>query len=428
METKANYLLIGLFTLAGLVGSMVFLLWLAKVQVDRQYAYYDVLFDNVTGLGDAGDVRFNGLPVGQVVGLALDEEEHSKVRVRIEIAEATPVRTDTVAVLQSQGVTGVSFVALTGGSPDAELLPENAVIPSQSSAIQSVLEGAPVLLQRAVDLLDDISAVVSDENRDAVSVVLNNLASASGRLDRSLADFETLSADLSGAARQVEAFAGRLDALADTADTTLTTATETLTAAQGAITQGQATLATADDAFSTIDDTFASARTLMDEELTPFVRQGRLTATTLDETLRAIEPPARAALETAQTAFDEAGQTFAAANKIISDDLDGIITDMRGAVQVFTTTVRDASGNIDAITDEVLVASRAAAGVAQTLEAIVAGNQRQISNFIRLGLPEFLQFTEDARQLVSNLDRFVDRVERDPARFFLGTQGSEFRR
>ena len=70
METKANYLLIGLFTLAGLVGSMVFLLWLAQVQVDRQYAYYDVLFDNVTGLGDAGDVRFNGLPVGQVVGLA----------------------------------------------------------------------------------------------------------------------------------------------------------------------------------------------------------------------------------------------------------------------------------------------------------------------------------------------------------------------
>ena len=117
METRANYVLIGVFTLVGALGAFFFLLWLAKVEVNRQYAYYDVLFDNVAGLGTAGSVRYNGLPVGQVVELELDETDPSKVRVRVEIDADTPVKTDTVAQLQSQGVTGVSYVALSGGSP-----------------------------------------------------------------------------------------------------------------------------------------------------------------------------------------------------------------------------------------------------------------------------------------------------------------------
>ena len=116
METKANYLLIGLFTITGLLCSMAFLLWLAKVQVDQQYSYYFVHFDNVTGLSNAGDVRYNGLPVGRVVDLQLDPDDPAKVRARIELDVQTPIKTDTVATLQSQGVTGVSFVALTGGS------------------------------------------------------------------------------------------------------------------------------------------------------------------------------------------------------------------------------------------------------------------------------------------------------------------------
>ena len=77
METKANFLMIGLFTLAGIIGAFAFLLWFAKIEVDRQYNYYDILFENVAGLGTAGDVRYNGLPVGQVVDLAIDETDPS---------------------------------------------------------------------------------------------------------------------------------------------------------------------------------------------------------------------------------------------------------------------------------------------------------------------------------------------------------------
>ena len=87
METKANYILIGAFTLIGILIGFGFVLWLAKVEVDRQYAYYDILFDNVSGLSEAGDVRYNGLPVGQVVELRLAPQDPSKVLVRIEVGD-----------------------------------------------------------------------------------------------------------------------------------------------------------------------------------------------------------------------------------------------------------------------------------------------------------------------------------------------------
>lgn len=428
METKANYLLIGAFTLFGIILGFGFLLWLAKVEVDRQYAYYDVLFDNVSGLNQAGDVRYNGLAVGQVVDLELDPQDPSQVRVRLEVAAETPVKTDTVATLQSFGVTGVSFVGLSGGSPGAEVLAQNSVIRSEKSAFQSVLDGAPELLQKSVLLLEDINQVVNAANRDAVGQILENLAAASGRLDRSLADFETLSADLSGAAGTVVRFSERLEGLSETAETTLTTATDTLTAARDAIGQTEGVITRAQDTLTSMNAAFASANTLITGDLAEFIRQGTVTAAHIDTTLTTLEPRMTDTLQTAVRTLSQAEQTFASADRVLTEDLGTILTDARRAVNAFRTTVENASGDITSITGEVLAASTSASNFMGTLEAIVVQNQRQLSSFLRVGLPEFLRLTEEARILVSDLDRFVERAQRDPARFFLGTQGSEFRR
>lgn len=428
METKANYLLIGLFTITGLLCSMVFLLWLAKVQVDQQYSYYFIHFDNVTGLSNAGDVRYNGFPVGRVVELELDPDDPSKVRARIELDEQTPIRTDTIATLQSQGVTGVSFVALSGGSSDAPLLPENGTIEAQPSPLQSVLEGAPVLLQRAVDLLEDINEVVSDDNRAAVSLILENLSSASGRLDKTLQDFETVSSDLSISAKTIAGFTTRLETLADSAGVTLDTATETLNEGRAMIAQSTSTLETANETLLAMDSTFSSATDLIDGDLAAFIAQGTATAQTVENTLSTLEAPAKAAFESAETALSEAEQTFASANQVFAEDIDGMIADIRNAVSTFETALVSASENFDAVSQEVLVASQSAANFTGVLESVAVANRMQMSRFLQYGLPEFLKLTEDAGQLVRNLQRFIDRIDRDPARYFLGTQGSEFSR
>ena len=222
METRANFVLIGAFTLFGILGALGFFLWLAKVEVDRQYAYYDVVFTDVSGLGEAGDVRYNGLPVGQVVRLSLDKIDPSKVRVRIEVNAAIAVKTDTEATLELQGVTGVSYVSLSGGSPEAARLqaaPGEKVpmIVAKRSAFQSLFVGAPELLSKAIVLLEDIDAMVNPENRAAVGNVLGNLERASGNLNTALEDFSTLSADLSKAATRIAVFTDHLDGVADSA-------------------------------------------------------------------------------------------------------------------------------------------------------------------------------------------------------------------
>ncbi|WP_050929016.1 MCE family protein [Aestuariivita boseongensis] len=442
METKANYLLIGVFTLATIIGGFGLLLWLTKVEIDRQYAYYDILFPDVAGLSAAGDVRYNGLPVGQVVNLELDEGSNALVRVRIEVGANTPVNTETVAQLQAQGVTGVSYVALSGGSDTSTPLPEGSVIPSERSALQSVFEGAPVVLEKAVSLLEDINEVFNEENRTAISDILQNTADATERLDTALTNFETLSNDLSTAAQEVAAFSNRLEDLADVAETTLNTATETLDTAGDtfervtAFTDNDLPRIVEDirevaDTANKVIDQFGTDVSTAVASFETFAETGNQTLldasqtfANANETLTAIDGAMVAAEET----LDTAQEAFGSVNEIIDTELDGIITDLRGAVTAFSDTVAGASEDIDRVAEEIREASLSASSFLGTLEDLVLENRRQVSDFLGLGLPEFLRLTEEARLLVSGLDRLVDRVERDPARFLLGTTNSEFRR
>jgi phospholipid/cholesterol/gamma-HCH transport system substrate-binding protein len=219
METRARFVLIGLFTIAGFLAGFGGILWLAKVQIDRTYAQYDIVFDTVAGLSLAGAVRYNGVDVGKVLTIALDRGNPSLVRVRIEIYASTPVREDTVATLASQGVTGVAFIALAGGSADAARL---AVIPpadvpvirSESSAVQTLMTDAPNLLAESIALITEVRSFITPANREAVAKILGDLADATGRID---------------------ALAIRAEGTFDAVEVTLAQADATLTAARTGI-------------------------------------------------------------------------------------------------------------------------------------------------------------------------------------------------
>lgn len=442
METRANYILIGAFTLLSLLGALGLFLWLAKVEIDRQYAYYDILFEDVSGLGAAGDVRYNGLPVGQVVDLRFDDEDPSRVRIRIEVRADTPVTTQTVAQLQAQGVTGVAFLALSGGAPDADPLPDGGLIPSERSALQSVFEGAPLLLERAIGLLEDVNEVFNEDNRASIDAILQNTAAATARLDSTLTNLESLSQDLSLAAREVAAFSDRLGALADTADTALVAGTETLRTAREAFATAnillnedlpaltadlRETSATATRVLDQLGSDVSAAVTRFDtvaESTASMLSAVETTFTEARETLRLIDTAMMSADET----LGKAGETVASVNTIIETEIEGMIGDLRVAVNDFTGAVNRASDDIDSISEEARAASAAAASFLGSLDDLVIENRRQVSDFLGVGLPQFLRLTEEARLLVVNLERLADRFEGDPARFLLGTNNSEFRR
>lgn len=297
METRANYVLIGAFALAGLIGALGFLLWIAKVQVDRQYAYYDVLFESVSGLNEAGDVRYNGLPVGQVVSLELDHADPSKVRVTVEVDAEVPVKTDTEATLEMQGVTGVSYVSLSGGSPAAALLkdqdgPGRPVIQSRASAFQSLFEGAPELLNRAIEMIEEIRGFVGADNQKAVQDILANVAGASGKLNSTLDNVDILTADVGQAAKKLTDFTDRLTALADTADQTLATATD-------AIEKSKATIDAATKTIDAAGAAFASADTLMKDRIPGLLTEGEATLASARQAVEGVQAQVGKTLETA---------------------------------------------------------------------------------------------------------------------------------
>ncbi|NOD34452.1 MULTISPECIES: MlaD family protein [unclassified Ruegeria] len=437
METRANYILIGAFTLAGLLGAFGFFLWLAKFEVTRQYAYYDVLFDNVSGLSAAGGVSFNGLPVGQVISLNLDEDDPSKVRVRIEVDADIPITEETIAQLQSLGVTGVGYVELTGGSASAQRLAQNSVIKSKRSTIQSLFEGAPKVLDEAVTLLESLNKVVDDKNREAVSGILDNLASATGRLDNTLTSFESVASDIGNAAKDIGEFSKRLDPLIETAQTTLETGTDTLDSvktasesAKAALDEAKTTIQTADQILQEDIRPFIERGAQLAERLTLLSDEGSVTLEIVNETVLNANTTLgsiTSAMDTAKGALSSAETAFNSANRVMEEEVAPVAADIRKAANQVTETVSNVTEKIDQISDDVLSASNSASELMGTIDGIVQNNRRQVSDFLRVGLPQFIRFIEESQRLVISLDRLVDKIERDPARFLLGTQASEFR-
>ena len=218
METRANYIMVGSFVLLLMVGLLIFVLWLARFQLDAEFKRYDIFFQgSVTGLKEGSAVRYSGVKVGEVVFIGLDRDNPSQVRALVEVEDNTPVMVDTRASLALEGLTGGRYILLQGGQLDSPPLEtqeghKRPRIESERSAVDQVLEGAPEVLASANALLAQANALLGPENRGKIGTILDN--------------FETLSEALGSQGPTIEA------AVQDTAETmaNLNNATDALEA------------------------------------------------------------------------------------------------------------------------------------------------------------------------------------------------------
>ena len=124
METKANYTVIGLFTLAVVIGVFGFVYWFQNIGGTGERAFYRVKFEgSVSGLRTGASVLFNGIRVGEVTGLTLNSQRPKEVTANISIDKSVVVRSDTEIGLEFQGLTGIAALSLKGGSPSMPALP-----------------------------------------------------------------------------------------------------------------------------------------------------------------------------------------------------------------------------------------------------------------------------------------------------------------
>lgn len=208
MEIKSNNVLIGIATLVALLGVFVFSLWLSRVQLDRQFAYYKIVFQgSVSGLSKSGQVQFNGLPVGRVTDLSLAPDDPNKVIAIIQVDARTPVKEDSIARLDPSGITGVAVVQLTGGKSGSRLLRDvnhdpYPLIRGAPSTLQELAEAAPETLKNANRLIRDLGRVVQ-ANQASITNTLANidklstaLAGSSGQMAQAIKDLSETSRHL----------------------------------------------------------------------------------------------------------------------------------------------------------------------------------------------------------------------------------------
>lgn len=278
METRANYILIGVFTLLSIIGTLVFFIWLASVQVNKQYQSYGILFEDVSGLDASGDVQFNGVSVGKVIGLQIAEQDPSKVFTTIEIEADIPVRSDTVAPLVANAQ-------------------EWMIIPSRRSTVQTLVEDTPDLLVEATKLLEQFQALTGPENQTYVTNILRNMDATSSNLDQALSDFSDITGTVREATAQITLFTERLDRIGASVVTTLGQADSTLAAATNTFENADKVLIGSVDAISSAEETFDEACTLLSEKIAGILEQVSLAATQTNAAIADLQTRSGATLD-----------------------------------------------------------------------------------------------------------------------------------
>ncbi|MDE2163716.1 MAG: MCE family protein [Alphaproteobacteria bacterium] len=217
METKANYVAVGAFVLVCMLGLVISLLWLAGLQYNQEFAYYQTNFNGpVTGLGKGTTVRYNGIDVGRVDSLKFDPNDPQVVIATLQVQPHLGIRVDSVTSIESQGLTGGTYVEISGGSKGAAVLEAKddqryPVIKSAPSTLQKLAAGAPQLLQKLNEAADKINAVLSDDNQVAFAHILANLDKTTGALASRSDDIDTTLRNVSEASRDLPATVADVD-------------------------------------------------------------------------------------------------------------------------------------------------------------------------------------------------------------------------
>lgn len=216
MERNANYALVGAASLILFMGLVLFAVWLAKVSFNQEYDLYDVLFVGpVRGLSQGGEVHFNGIKVGEVTKIQLDKSDPNRVVARARVTSDVPIRADSFATLEPQGITGVNYVQITAGTPTKPLLKDTVpngkvpVIRSQRSALSDLLEGGGTVLTRTIEALDRVNRVLSDDNITTLGAALSDVQSVTAELR----ERKAIIADAQKALQTIDATAAQIGAL-----------------------------------------------------------------------------------------------------------------------------------------------------------------------------------------------------------------------
>lgn len=223
MERNANYALVGLISAIVFVGLVIFVVWLAGNGFSRSTDTYDILFKGpVRGLSQGAEVHFNGIKVGDVRRIFLDPKDSTMVIAEARVTSDVPIRSDSLGTLEPQGITGVNYIQISAGTPSKPLLKDvtpagqTPVVLTRADAFSNLLAGGGNIVQKAVETLDRVNQVLSDQNIQSVGASLTSVKTFTGELAKRkaiIADADKTVQDADSAVEQVRDLAKSSDNL-----------------------------------------------------------------------------------------------------------------------------------------------------------------------------------------------------------------------
>ncbi len=215
METRAKHVAVGSFVLLFALGIAFFVFWLARFEGEVRYDRYFVRFaGSVSQLRVNSTVLFGGIPVGRVTDVRIDTENSELARVDLEIRGGTPIRIDSQATIEIQGLAGGVTIQVSRGSRNADLLPPDSEISAGASALEQIVRQVPDLLTQVDEITRRVHALLSDKNRQAFGNAMANFETITSQLAGQASSAEGVMNTASGAIEQLNKAAGEFALLA----------------------------------------------------------------------------------------------------------------------------------------------------------------------------------------------------------------------
>lgn len=218
MERKANYAAVGTFVLLVIALAAGFIYWYSDGRDRRNYAPYEIYFPgSVTGLSEGSSVRYLGVEVGKVRRIRLDARSAERVQIIADIDESAPVTDTTAANLSMLSfATGMLYIDLRQVTDERDLLPpvpgeRYPVIQSMRSGFDAFLSALPELAGNIAEVLESAQQILSSENAEAISTMVQNLYKVSEGLPQTMARVDALLEEIGAAAGQARSLAASLE-------------------------------------------------------------------------------------------------------------------------------------------------------------------------------------------------------------------------
>ena len=226
MDPKPKYVVVGAFLLLFIAVSVAFVLWMYGYRGRGEYETCVILTEeSVSGIRVGSPVRYKGVDVGKVVGIEIHPEDPNIIVIFMKIKKGVPIHRDTVAQIQPVGITGLSYISLSGGKEGAPYMVKirgksYPLVKLELSEIQKVSRSLPELLARANELLDRMNRMFNDRNIENFSAISENLKIATFELKKLEEKISQLAEKYKTLGDKVEPVIGRLNSLIRTLNST----------------------------------------------------------------------------------------------------------------------------------------------------------------------------------------------------------------